>query len=409
MGDVNHRLVVYFNVNTTGNSDPAGSRYPAGSQDPAGSRTPANRSVYVHTNLSTFTGNMFEDLQDFMFYQHQDPFIIFLIVLYALAFTIGFLGNLFVILVVLRHRHMRTLTNVFFLNLTIGDFMVNCICIPITLGNYVYRDWIYGEVLCKVSPFLQITAVGVSVLSMLSISINRYFAIHIPLRAKILFSRTRVHVMLASIWVISFSVSSPVLFVRTVLSHDVPEVYSLRVCYEAWSHVMLKHAYNMIVFLLLFLFPLAMMSALYLKISLALWSKNIELFDTVRKQTFMSPQVDRLLLQRRKTVRTLVLLVVLFAGSWLPYYVVNAWLDFNPTSTYASVVSLVIYPLVQLVGLSNSSINPILYCFLSNGFRRAFTNMCCWRAKRTRHGMVMTVRYRCSDDSGVGSVETVLS
>ena len=51
-------------------------------------------------------------------------------------------GNMFVILVVLRHRHMRTLTNVFFLNLTIGDFMVTVICIPITLGNYVYM-WVW--------------------------------------------------------------------------------------------------------------------------------------------------------------------------------------------------------------------------------------------------------------------------
>ncbi|CAG5115747.1 unnamed protein product [Candidula unifasciata] len=292
---------------------------------------------------------------------------------------------------------MRTLTNVFFLNLTIGDFMVTCICIPVTLGSSVYSDWIFGEVLCKVTPFLQSTAVAVSVFSMLSISINRYFAIHIPLRAKILFSKSRVHVMLASIWILSFGTSSPLLLVKTVTSFGVPEVYIARSCMENWGSELLRHVYSVVIFLMLFLFPLIVISILYLKISVALWSKNADLYDNNRKPTFMSPQVDRLLLQRRKTVRTLVLLVFLFACSWLPYYVVNAWLDFNVRGDH-----------VGLVGLSNSSVNPILYCFLSKGFRRAFKNMCCRRTARTRNSIVMTVRYRCSEDSGVGSVETVL-
>ncbi|XP_005107955.3 trissin receptor-like [Aplysia californica] len=264
---------------------------------------------------------------------------------------------------------------------------------------------------CKVSPFLQTTAVAVSVLSMLSISINRYFAIHVPLRAKILFSRARVHVMLASIWTLGLSAASPLLFVKTVTTYGIPGVYVARVCQEIWSKTILKHAYNMTIFLQFFLCPLLVMSVLYLKISVALWSNNRELFHTAPKQqTFMSPQVDRLLLQRRKTVRTLVLLVVLFACSWLPYYVVNAWLDLNAGSSHAGRVNSYVYPLAQLVSLSNSSVNPILYCFLSNGFRRALTNMCCCRRNiRARHSMAMTVRYRCSDDSGLGSVDTVLS
>ncbi|KAH9510236.1 hypothetical protein Btru_042518 [Bulinus truncatus] len=277
------------------------------------------------------------------------------------------------------------------------------------VGQIVCGDWIFGDALCRMTPFLQSTAVAVSVLSMLSISVNRYFAIHIPLRAKILFSRTRVHVMLASIWIIGLAAFSPMLFINKMTTYGLPEIYTVRVCHESWGSAEIKHVYNWIIFILLFLFPLTMMSVLYLKISMALWSKNRQLFSNTRKQTFMSPQVDRLLLQRRKTVRTLVLLVFLFACSWFPFHVVYFWLEFNSRSSYVSVVNTYVYPLAQLVGLSNSSINPILYCFLSNGFRRALLNMCCRRSKRSRHGLVMTVRYRCSDDSGVGSVETVLS
>lgn len=215
--------------------------------------------------------------------------------------------------------------------------------------------------------------------------------------------------MLACIWLLSFITSSPLLFVRYVVSYGIPDIYIARACNENWGSALLRHVYSQAIFFVLFLCPLLLMSLLYLRISMALWSKNTELFDNNRKQAFMSSQVDRLLLQRRKTVRTLVVLVILFACSWLPYYVVNAWLDFNVGSSHAGVVNSVVNPLVQLVGLSNSSVNPILYCFLSNGFRRAFVNMCCRRTVRARNGLAMTVRYRCSDDSGVGSVETVLS
>ncbi|GFR66418.1 orexin receptor type 2 [Elysia marginata] len=459
--------------------------------------------------------DVYEDVSD-MFYQHENPFVIFLIIVYVITFIIGFMGNMFVILVVLRHRHMRTLTNVFFLNLTIGDFMVTVICIPITLGNYVYMQYVCdpGSVTTpshahsdqRVLPELDhwgfhgdrylhthhpwklrlhSTAVAVSVLSMLSISINRYFAIHIPLRAKILFSKTRVHLMLTSIWVLSIVASCPLLVVKTVTSYGIPGVYLARVCNEDWGREHIKLVYNFVIFFLLFVCPLVLMSALYTKISLALWSKDHELLGEgnghakgvktgkcnannnantkllhnnshqqhqsyhylnlqqnvhSNNHRFRSAQVDRLLLQRRKTVRTLVLLVGLFAFSWFPYYVVNAWLDFNSNSTHAGVINNVLYPLVQLLGLSNSSLNPILYCFLSNGFRRAFLNMCCRRnrivlkrrgaaygggrttsgagvgyggaANSGRSGMLaLTVRYRTggSDDSGVGSVETVLS
>ncbi|CAG5131774.1 unnamed protein product [Candidula unifasciata] len=310
-----------------------------------------------------------------LLYKHRDPFTIVLILAYVSTFIVGFL-----------EPYLSRQKFFFFLNKTVHVFL--------SFPLFPSSDWIYGETLCKMSPFLQSTAVAVSVMSMLSISINRHFAIHVPLRAKILFSRSRVHVMLVTTWIVSLATSSPLLVVRSLTSYGIPGVFEARACSENWNSALLKHSYNLVAFLLLFLLPLTLMSVVYLKISLALWSKNTELFDFKRKQTFKPSQVDRLLLQRRKTVRTLVLLVAVFACSWLPYYVVNAWLDFNITS---------------LVALSNSSVNPIVYCFLSSGFRRAFINMCCRRKLRTRRGMTLTVRYKCSEDSGVGSIETALS
>ncbi|KAK7105860.1 hypothetical protein V1264_017185 [Littorina saxatilis] len=292
-----------------------------------------------------------EELQSFhdALFTHTQPFTIILIVIYILNFVVGLVGNVFVILVILRHRHMRTLTNVFFVNLTIGDLMVVCICLPITLGNYVYKNWVYGQVMCKLTPFLQGTAVGVSVLSMMSISINRYFAIHKPLQAKIVFSGGKVGVMLVAIWLTSVTAVSPFLFINSVTSWGVPGMFLAHVCEEKWGIVEARQLYNILIFLVLFVLPLIIMALLYTRISMTLFTDDTHLFATTATgKPVVNGSASRLLKQRRKTVRSLILLVVLFGVSWLPYYVVNIWLDFNTRSDSTYNVLNFIYPLVQV-------------------------------------------------------------
>ncbi|XP_025102680.1 QRFP-like peptide receptor isoform X2 [Pomacea canaliculata] len=368
-------------------------------------------------------GDQYLDPEALLVNRHKQPFTIALIIIYALNFTVGLVGNVFVILVILRHRHMRTLTNVFFLNLTVGDLMVVCVCLPITLGNYIYRDWVYGQAMCKLTPFLQGMAVGVSVLSMMSISLNRYFAILRPLRAKMVFSRGKVGVMLVLIWLLSAAAVCPLLVINHVTAYGLEGVFKARVCVERWGSQEARQFFNLLIFSLLFVLPLCLMAALYTRISMELFASDVHLFEAANNGKHSSggggggmggggnAQASRLLRQRRKTVRSLILLVVLFGVSWLPFYVVNIWLDFNSGDYTAPQILTFIYPIVQVLGLSNSSANPLLYCFLSNGFRRAFANLCCRRKLRTHHGILVTLRYRCplSDDSGVESIETVLS
>ena len=296
------------------------------------------------------TNDLLRSLRDDLF-RHKDPFIIVLIIIYVINFAVGLVGNVFVILVIVRHRHMRTLTNVFFVNLTVGDLMVVCICLPITLGTYIYRDWVYGRVMCKLTPFLQGTAVGVSVLSMMSIAINRYFAIHRPLQAKMLFSRGKVAVMLVAIWLVSMGAVSPLLFINSLTSYGLPGVFLARACEEKWGLQEARQFYNLLIFALLFIVPLGIMALLYTRISLALFADDSHLFETTASGKHVAAvQASRLLQQRRRTVRSLILLVVLFGVSWLPYYVVNIWLDFNSRSLATRHVINFVFPLAQVRG-----------------------------------------------------------
>lgn len=72
------------------------------------------------------------------------------------TFVIGIIGNLLVIIVVAKNAHMRTITNIFIVNLAIGDFLVILICLPPSVITDISGNWYFGETMCKIIPFVQV-------------------------------------------------------------------------------------------------------------------------------------------------------------------------------------------------------------------------------------------------------------
>lgn len=64
------------------------------------------------------------------------------IVAYVLIFLLCMVGNALVCFIVLRNRHMRTVTNMFILNLAVSDLLVGIFCMPTTLvDNLITGEW----------------------------------------------------------------------------------------------------------------------------------------------------------------------------------------------------------------------------------------------------------------------------
>ena len=79
---------------------------------------------------------------DFTAFRYEILFVIVFITAYAAVFVLGFIGNFFVISVVLRTPSMHSATNFFIVNLALADMLVIVFCVPGTLLNNIY----YGEV-----------------------------------------------------------------------------------------------------------------------------------------------------------------------------------------------------------------------------------------------------------------------
>ena len=79
-----------------------------------------------------------------------------IISIYCVIFCLGLLGNGLVCFVVLRVSHMRSVVNIFILNLAVADFLVLLICLPPSVLADTTESWYLGDVMCKVVPFLQV-------------------------------------------------------------------------------------------------------------------------------------------------------------------------------------------------------------------------------------------------------------
>ena len=72
-----------------------------------------------------------------------------IVLLYASMILVGGVGNLLVILVVVRNAAMRTARNVFIVNLAVSDLMLCLITMPLTLVEILYQTWQVSNFLLK--------------------------------------------------------------------------------------------------------------------------------------------------------------------------------------------------------------------------------------------------------------------
>lgn len=93
-----------------------------------------------------------------------------------------------------------------------------------------------------------------------------------------------------------------------------------------------------------------------------------------KKSTFadLDPRSQALhasrLKMRQKIAKMVVCLVGLFAVSWLPLYLADLWIDHEHSPPPWLLQTR---PFAQWLGLTNSSLNPICYCFIGDLYRSA--------------------------------------
>nr|BDP38634.1 fluorescent sensor for cholecystokinin [synthetic construct] len=85
-----------------------------------------------------------------------------------------------------------------------------------------------------------------------------------------------------------------------------------------------------------------------------------------------------------RTVKMLVVIVVLFFLCWMPLYCVNTWRAFDDSSATRALSGAPI-AFIHLLSYTSACVNPIIYCFMNTRFRKALLSTFSWCGAPCRH------------------------
>ena len=158
----------------------------------------------VNMTRDAFFMNMSDDLPIEMTFNEN---AMLSVGVYCVLFVIAACGNLTVFITLFRNRHRKSRVNRFILHLSLADLIVTFIMMPLEISWNVTVSWLAGDVMCRVMMLLRAFGFYLSSSILVTISLDRYFAILHPLSMNDADRRGRL--MIAFSWGFSFVASIP--------------------------------------------------------------------------------------------------------------------------------------------------------------------------------------------------------
>ncbi|KAG8438897.1 hypothetical protein GDO86_005186 [Hymenochirus boettgeri] len=290
---------------------------------------------------------------------------------YVGIFLIGVIGNMLVCLVILKHHNMRTPTNYYLFSLAVSDLLVLLLGMPLE----VYEMWsnypfLFGAWGCYFKTVLFETVCFASILSVTTVSMERYVAIIYPFQAKLKSTRSRALKILVILWILSIIFSIP-----NTSTHGIQLQYfpngSLIPDSAMCTVVQPLWIYNCIIqvtSLLFYILPMGVISVLYCLMGIKLRG------DHSLEGDKMSVNVQRP--SRKSVTKMLFVLVMVFGICWAPFHVDRLFFSFvvDWTEPLANAFNLT-HVVSGVFFYLSSAVNPLIYNLLSRRFRSAFQNV----------------------------------
>ncbi|XP_078041829.1 ecdysis triggering hormone receptor isoform X3 [Augochlora pura] len=290
--------------------------------------------------------------------------------------VLGIIGNLMVPLVVFRGKDMRNSTNIFLVNLSVADLFVLLICTPTVLVeiNSGPEVWPLGKHMCKAVPFVELTVAHASVLTILAISFERYYAICEPLRAGYVCTKARATFLCLLAWVAAALCTSPIIWVsqyreiRLKESKTDQDKNIVPVCLTM-ADTTATVVFFLLLVILFYLVPLLILLILY----------GVIIKHLMPDRSAASNTSDSYHARAKRHVITMLMAVV---GSFFlcltPYRILILFIIVSPAEKIAAVNQDAFFALLnfsRIMCYIHSAVDPVLYNLMSTKFRKGFVQL----------------------------------
>ncbi|XP_053129623.1 growth hormone secretagogue receptor type 1-like isoform X2 [Hemicordylus capensis] len=161
---------------------------------------------------NTSDGNDTDYYEDPTFSLFDISVLVPVTIISILLFFFGLAGNVTIILIFKRYKEMQTTVNMYLSSMALSDSLI-FLGVPSDLYRiWKYKPYIFGDFLCKFIFYLSETCTYCTILHVTTLSVERYFAICFPLRAKTTITKSRVKGVILLIWLLSSVTAFPILF-----------------------------------------------------------------------------------------------------------------------------------------------------------------------------------------------------
>ncbi|XP_054450518.1 C-X-C chemokine receptor type 6 [Pteronotus mesoamericanus] len=268
---------------------------------------------------------------------------IFLPCMYLVVFVCGLLGNSLVLVIYIFYQKLKSLTDVFLVNLPLADLVFIC-----TLPFWTYasiHEWVFGQIMCKILLGIYTLNFYTSMLILICVTVDRFIVVVQATKAyNEKAKRTSWgKVMCLSAWVVSLLFSLP-----QIIYGDVEHLDRYICGYHKEEISTMVLAIQMT---LGFFLPLHVMIVCY----------SVIIKTLLRARGF----------HKHRSLKIIFLVVALFLLTQMPFNLVKlirstSWEYHSmPSFQYAIIVT-------EAIAYLRVCLNPVLYAFVGLKFRKNF-------------------------------------
>ncbi|XP_060934267.1 chemokine (C motif) receptor 1a, duplicate 1 [Limanda limanda] len=276
-------------------------------------------------------------------------------VFFSVVITLSLTGNILVLVILALYENLKSLTNIFILNLAISDLIFTT-GLPFWAIYHIW-GWIFSNMLCKIVTFVFFIGFYSSILFLTIMTIYRYLAVVHPL-SNLRIQKLSTGILLTLLmWMISIAAAMPSLLYSSVILIPQEDTHSLGCEYESTLWISIAVSQQNIFFLVAFV----VIGFCYIRI--------LGKISQTRSHT------------KNRAVKLVLCIVAVFFIGWVPYNVViflRTLGDNLVPPFYHCKVSIQLdyaFHVCRLIAFSHCCLNPVFYAFVGVKFRSHLKSM----------------------------------